>query len=124
MNMKELGDEKISLKTINGTEKGVFKRKVIKMKEEDVNEKNKEIHTMESIEVEEIGKQKEYTMGHVNIIAKLMELPPNIKNQLITEYETKNKEIEVIVSQRDGAKFLSEIIPEEIGVHHTTCYQM
>ena len=56
-------------------------------------------------------------MGHVDVILKLMELPTDIQDKFLTKSAPNNKEIEIIISQRDGAKFLSEILPEDIGAH-------
>ena len=46
-----------------------------------------------------------------------MELPTDIRDKFLTDTSSRNKEIEIIISQKDGAKFLTKIPPENFGGH-------
>ena len=76
-----------------------------------------EIHTIESIEVERIGNEKGHMKPYVNIIADLTEMTENLRRHFITQCENSDDPINVIISQRDGAKYMSEVHPEQLGLH-------
>ena len=117
MYLKELTSEITSLTTVNGTEKRKFDRKVIKVAKTDGTNNGQKIYTMESLEIERIGSEKGHMIPYVNIIADLMEMQEELKQHFESQCDTQNEEIKVIISQRDGAKFMSEVQPEQIGLH-------
>ena len=72
---------------------------------------------MESLEVERIGNEKGHMIPYVNIIADLTEMQEDLREHFESQCDSKDEEINLIISQRDGGKYMSEVQPEQLGLH-------
>ena len=114
--LEKLEDKVITLNTVNGSVRRSFKIKRIKLASERKNPNENVIHTLSSAEVEKIGYQKGYMKAYVNIVAYILNMPPDLKKHFMDQCSDDQNEIQLILGQRGGGMLMHEVILEQIGL--------